>query len=319
VATGCGAFGSEFMNKVFCAFCLGAVLAVTTAQESSIQQQIERATAKWADTWNRKDAAGLANLYTRDAVLLPANSPQVTGRTSIREYWEKSLAQASNDSLDFRSVEVQPCGDMVVQISTFADKRDGQVYNSGKGLTLWKREDGAWKMHRDTWNDDKPWVDPALARKMPLAEELMPFARDIGDWTVTYTDAEGKEAKGRFVMEADPSGRSVTGYWSGVSVWGEGVGRNIWYFDPHTDRLMGFSIGPDGALGWGTGPRKGDKQAEVTSISFQGFTSTGEIMSGWDHLKRIDNDTIEYTTTDFVLAGQKMPDAPKMLLKRIKK
>jgi hypothetical protein len=34
--------------------------------------------------------------------------------------------------------------------------QDGSILDTGKYIVIWKRENGAWKWHRDIWNSSRP-------------------------------------------------------------------------------------------------------------------------------------------------------------------
>ncbi|HTG45492.1 MAG TPA: DUF4440 domain-containing protein [Verrucomicrobiae bacterium] len=280
--------------------------------QTTLQTEIERATGRWAEAWNKHDAAAVANFYTRDAQILPPEVPAVRGRAAIEKYWQKDINDFGQFTTSIHSVEIEGMGDTAIQQNTYDLSKDGKFSLSGKGITLWKREDGEWKMDRDTWNEDSK----ASGEPGKLSDNLKQIEEEIGEWEATYTGENGKEMKGRLMMEVDPSGQSVTGYWT--DLWGSaGYGRNMWYFDPNTQRIVSFSIGPDGSVGTGFILKRQDNAEEIL-MPFQGVTGDHKLMSSLDHLKRIDKNTFEYWTTDFVIDGKKQPDSPKMLFKRIK-
>jgi hypothetical protein len=58
--------------------------------------------------FNGGDAAGVAAVYTEDALLLPPGEPQVNGREAVEAYWQAAI-DAGVTGLDLTSVEVTPC------------------------------------------------------------------------------------------------------------------------------------------------------------------------------------------------------------------
>lgn len=98
------------------------------------------------------DAAGLADFYTQNGMLLPSGYDLVEGRQAIAAFWRDAMDQGIADIV-FDTVEVEHDGDTIVEISRFAmSGADGEVIERGKGLAVWKVEDGTWKVHRDIWN-----------------------------------------------------------------------------------------------------------------------------------------------------------------------
>ncbi len=132
----------------------GRRIGDATHEPTGATIEIERATAKWADGWNRGDGAAVAALYCKEGQLLAPAHPIMTGRAAIQRYIEQDVKENPNTTTAIQSLEVQEFGDTAWQISSYYNKQDGKKISSGKGITLWKLEDGAWKIARDTWNED---------------------------------------------------------------------------------------------------------------------------------------------------------------------
>ena len=102
------------------------------------------------------DSATMPSLYTRDAQILPPNGDAVIGADAIAQFWqafsELGIAEARPVTL-----EVIPMGDYALEVgesSGFGE--DGALMDRGKIMVLWKKEEGVWRMHRDTWNSSLP-------------------------------------------------------------------------------------------------------------------------------------------------------------------
>ncbi|MBL1275702.1 MAG: DUF4440 domain-containing protein [Ectothiorhodospiraceae bacterium] len=103
-------------------------------------------------TFSRGDTADLAEFYTDNGMLLPAGSDFIQGKQDIEAYWQLAIEMGiKNVKLDL--IELEQHGDTAIEMSKYLmSSADGQVIDQGKGIAIWKCEDGVWKMHRDIWN-----------------------------------------------------------------------------------------------------------------------------------------------------------------------
>lgn len=118
--------------------------------------EIERANAAFADAYARGDAAAIAGMYTDEARLLPPHGEAVGGRGAIERFWKGAMGSGI-EGLDLRTAEVESFGDTVVElgaVSLFGANR--QPVDEGKYVVVWKRIGGAWRLHRDCWNSNRP-------------------------------------------------------------------------------------------------------------------------------------------------------------------
>ncbi|MBV1797895.1 DUF4440 domain-containing protein [Siccirubricoccus sp. G192] len=97
------------------------------------------------------DFAALDRVYTSDAIILPPGGEIVSGRDSIRRFWQQAARELGATSCRLNPFEVEVVGDMAYEVAR------GEVGTANgaipiKYIVLWKREGGAWKWHRDIWN-----------------------------------------------------------------------------------------------------------------------------------------------------------------------
>ena len=127
------------------------LLAAPLASAADIRPQIEAANRKWEAALGRGDAAGVAALYTADGELLPAVSDFVRGPRAIGEYVQ-AILNAGIKGATLTTVEVEECGNTANEVGTYEFKgADGILLDHGKYIVIWKKEGGAWKLHRDIW------------------------------------------------------------------------------------------------------------------------------------------------------------------------
>jgi ketosteroid isomerase-like protein len=55
------------------------------------------------------------------------------------------------------TVEVAGDGNTAYEVGQFTlQGAEGQVFDAGKYVVIWKQEAGQWKIHRDIWNSSRP-------------------------------------------------------------------------------------------------------------------------------------------------------------------
>jgi uncharacterized protein (TIGR02246 family) len=115
--------------------------------------EVEEAIMAWQTAWNAGDGAGVAALYTEDAILLPPGSEPVQGKEAIQTFWQGTIDAFEDDRVELQSKEVHIHGQMAVQIGRWAGlDSDGEQLNHGSFLHVWKKTDQGWKTIRDIWN-----------------------------------------------------------------------------------------------------------------------------------------------------------------------
>ena len=126
------------------------------AERSGPREGIEAANVEFAAALRRSDAGAVAAMYTQRGQLLPPNEKIVDGRAAIERYW-KAAMNSGIKAIELKTTEVESLGDSAVEVGSYTVYgKDGAAIDRGKYLVLWRRADGAWKLHRDCWNSDGP-------------------------------------------------------------------------------------------------------------------------------------------------------------------
>ncbi|MFQ5973127.1 MAG: YybH family protein, partial [Alphaproteobacteria bacterium] len=74
---------------------------------------------------NSGNAAGIAQLFTEDASILPPNSPRIDGREGIQGYWQTAIDMGIRDGV-VSSLEIEDFGDWATQIGGFTATVPGE-------------------------------------------------------------------------------------------------------------------------------------------------------------------------------------------------
>jgi uncharacterized protein (TIGR02246 family) len=133
-----------------------ALVAALIAPAFAQKAEIEAVNAKWIDFFNKGDFAGVASLYTEDAIAFPPGSGMVKGRAAIEALWRSMAAQVSDPKLT--TLDVKPLGPSAArEIGTYSLKTKGATPQeaTGKYLVVWEKIGSDWKLAADIWNDGK--------------------------------------------------------------------------------------------------------------------------------------------------------------------
>jgi uncharacterized protein (TIGR02246 family) len=104
---------------------------------------------EWKSAVRRRDAHAISLLYTADGMVVTPARPSTRGRQSVAElnqyYFDFGLA-----AVEIHTEEMYTVGDMICELGTAeAFTGSGKILSAGRYMTLWKKEEGKWRVHRD--------------------------------------------------------------------------------------------------------------------------------------------------------------------------
>jgi uncharacterized protein (TIGR02246 family) len=137
---------------------IAAILSFAMTLSSSAENTMDRtaiddANAKLMALQKQGDAAGMGDMYTEDAILLPAGGLRTEGREAIEAFWAKKFGSGGADVQLTTEDLVQLGDDLVYEIGRYTTTQKDAAPVSGQYLVLWKRVDGKWKLHVDIFNE----------------------------------------------------------------------------------------------------------------------------------------------------------------------
>lgn len=149
---------------------LGSVAAIA-ADKATDEAALKAHEQQWFDLYNKGDAAGVANLYSEDGILLPVGEPEHKGRAAIQTYFAKDIAESQKAGLTlklgaFNGVGVLGDGGWISGNWSSVDK-SGATVESGSYLEVCQRSGKGWVIVRDMWNSKRI---PAPAAATPAAK-----------------------------------------------------------------------------------------------------------------------------------------------------
>lgn len=106
------------------------------------------------NAFRKGDSVGVADVYTADAKVMNAGMPAAEGRENIIHFFGQ-IFKGGPLMITTKTLGAWNNTNMIVEEGKWimADK-NGEAYDHGKYLILWKMENGKWKKFRDCHNSD---------------------------------------------------------------------------------------------------------------------------------------------------------------------
>lgn len=121
-----------------------------------VKQHIDSLNKIYGQRFTNNDTAFYNALYCKDAVIMPEQMPSIAGRDSIRHF-NYNDGKNKDFKIAITATNIYGSPEAVIEegFYTFPGD-DGVIYDKGKFITIWKQEDGKWKLFREIWSTDNP-------------------------------------------------------------------------------------------------------------------------------------------------------------------
>ncbi len=136
--------------------------ATSTDTRAADEASLKTTESEWSKAAGTKDVEKTVAFYSDDAIVLPPNSPVLTGKGSIRAMW-KGMQEAPGFSIHWQAskVEVARSGDIAYISGAYEwtqnDSNGKPMTDKGKTLEAWKKQtDGSWKCAADMFSSNLP-------------------------------------------------------------------------------------------------------------------------------------------------------------------
>jgi len=138
------------LGVVFGAFAIGGCSGPDGAATGRAQAEIREVTRRWEAALVAGDPAGaVSDVFTEDALRLPAGEPVVRGRAAIAEALAGSTA-LDEARFDLEDIEVD--GRLAYAAGTYSVRAPTGESLTGKFLEVWKSTPAGWRIHRVMWD-----------------------------------------------------------------------------------------------------------------------------------------------------------------------
>lgn len=109
---------------------------------------------------NANDVEAILGLYGRDPVFMPQHAPALVGRDAVRAGYEQVFQTIQLD-IRFEIHEVERAGEWTWARTSSAGRTrvlaaGAEIDEGNNELFVFRREDGAWKIHRYLFSTDRP-------------------------------------------------------------------------------------------------------------------------------------------------------------------
>jgi len=123
---------------------------------------MQAVTDRFLQAWNKRDATGCANTYSKDAIFMPQGYTSVEGRDNIRKFFndhEWEVAEGAVMTIEEDVEEVIYFGDWAImrglgEITTIETDSNNDKYRFKWVMLSRKNEAGEWESVWDIFNDN---------------------------------------------------------------------------------------------------------------------------------------------------------------------
>ena len=120
---------------------------------------IEQVNEHFMEAFEHGNPAEILEVYTEGAEIEPPNELTQEGKPAIQAYW-KHMMDIGMKRAHLKTVELEPHGNTAYEVGEYQfEGAQGEIFDEGKYVIIWKREQGDWKWHRDIWNSIRPLVN----------------------------------------------------------------------------------------------------------------------------------------------------------------
>lgn len=118
----------------------------TAQRDPSMADRLE---SLWTTAYNAADAAGLAALYDKDAVLSTRPTGSIVGSEAIGAFWKDDFG-GGKPKTTLTLTDAYMAGDLAHLEGEYEVADKGKV-TKGHYVQLWMQDGNAWRIHREMW------------------------------------------------------------------------------------------------------------------------------------------------------------------------
>lgn len=115
----------------------------------TLEKEIEFRLREYESLLQKGDSIALGDMYMVDAEIIPST----LGRENIIKAFGGMIRNGITGS--FETTDLWGNDDLLVEEGRGSWNKNGEIVGRGKYLLVWKKDDGKWKILRDTWFPEK--------------------------------------------------------------------------------------------------------------------------------------------------------------------
>lgn len=124
---------------------------VNETELSNLKKEIELRLREYESHLKNGDSIALGDMYMPDAEVIPST----VGKENIMKVFGSMIRDSITGS-SFKTTELWGNDQLLVEDGTGTWSHvNGKVVGRGRYLLVWKKDNGTWKILRDTWFPDK--------------------------------------------------------------------------------------------------------------------------------------------------------------------
>ena len=192
-----------------------SIVPVDLARE---EQAIRDLDARWLKAAQSRDAAGEAAVFASDGVAYREHMEPIVGPPAVEAYVAKFTRENAKANVTWSTdaVAFASAGDLAVQTGTYhlTALGGGDGEDTGRFVTVWRKENGAWKVTHDIGSTTTPSAasDTAIGTwELNVSKSTYSPGPGPKSETRTYV-ASGQEIKASSTG-VDRSGKPATSAW----------------------------------------------------------------------------------------------------------
>jgi uncharacterized protein (TIGR02246 family) len=139
--------GMKILRAMVACTLLAASMLATSPAGADDRVDVEAATSRWIDAFNRKSTRDIVALYAPDAVLFGTSSPLLRDRPELVLDYFKDLPALGDAVITVGEHRVQVFGDIAISTGfyTRSSKQGGEtVRNPARFTFVYEKRKGAW-------------------------------------------------------------------------------------------------------------------------------------------------------------------------------
>lgn len=272
-----------------------ALAAATSVSALTLQEEFNNQAKEYEGLFNDGKASDLANLWAEDGALETSDGTILSGRKSIKDYFQRcfdSNSKARRLQVKVKSLR-EPSPNTVIEEGTTSNGADEDQarYTAihSKGSDGWKM---SWVSERDASNRSQGIKD---------IDWLCGKWRSDSDKVSPFTMQARSIQNGHFI-ECTTSGAD-----------GKTNSRQIIGYNPMLGTLVSFHFDSQGGIGRGQLRRVNNAWSQMCT----GILPNGSLCCSINHYTPQSRDSMTWRSTNRTVDGISLPDAELVTLKRV--